>query len=64
MTTAEHRNPGPEIRWDEYDHFAGFGWDNDRIAERRKVHPNSLKIALTRRAARQAPGRATTGGQA
>lgn len=44
--------PGPaeEIRWDEYAHFASFGWDLHRIAERLGVHPGSLRTGLQRRA--------------
>lgn len=46
-------DPGPEIRWDEYDHFAGFGWDIDRIAHKLHVRPSSLTTALARRAERK-----------
>lgn len=46
--------PGPEIRWDEYEHFASFGWDHDRIARRLGVDPASLSTALSRRAAKDA----------
>lgn len=45
--------PGPEIRWDEYDHFAGFGWTHERIAARLGVNPHSLSVALARRAERK-----------
>jgi hypothetical protein len=53
--------PVSEIRWDEVEHFAGFGWDLDRIAERLGVDGGSLRTALHRKAARQAGKDARTG---
>ncbi len=40
------------IDWDDYEHFAGYGWDPDRIAEALGVRPGSLRTALARRTAR------------
>ncbi len=54
----------PEIRWDEYEHAAGFGWSLDRIAEFLGVHPGSLKVALDRRAARERQGENARRGEA
>ncbi len=40
------------IDWQEYEHFAGYGWDESRVAEALGVRPGSLRTALARRAAR------------
>lgn len=39
--------------WADYEHFADFGWDHDRIAARLGINPHSLSVALARRAERQ-----------
>lgn len=53
MTTTERpRNGHPVIDWQEYEHFAGYGWGLDWIAERLGVKPESLRTSLARRTAR------------
>lgn len=37
------------IDWQEYQHFAGFGWTDERIAVRLGLRLGSLQVALARR---------------
>lgn len=55
MTTVERpKGRCARIDWDEVEHFAGFGWQVDRIAERLGMEPGSLRNALAKRRERTA----------